>query len=219
MSPGNRHSNSSSPRFIRKNSSSSRKPKSEDKVSLMELSSSDDEVDTTDLCRLTISSADSRSRNGSIKNFDLLQVPGRQPMTSSLPEVPIITESQVCSSSNDELEGPKHKSWTELSLQIPEPISLPEVNKNCNGNAMLHPPFVQMNGNSQKHGESSPLLTIQRPKDKIPTFSTSSIDIRENEELACGSKKHQSKISNGSLYNCVNGRFNKTCLLVLQNVY
>lgn len=157
------------PHLTRKNSGGSRsgrRKKSEDKISLMEAVLDDAEDAAVDTNLLTPSSADSRSRNSSLRNFDLLQVPGsctlsrnNSSLDGSLSVVSFDMDNVSNADKSDTALICDNGLLGPLSLQIPEQhISPPEANRNCNGNIGHHPPLVRMNGVPLNHGEYTPLL-------------------------------------------------------------
>lgn len=200
-------------------------------MSLVEAAVINDEDETFTTSRQTFSNgADNRSRNGSLRNFDLLQVPGRKALNSTSSDnvgSVVSFDMDDCSTTSDKQESlsGRDNPLLPLSLQIPEQqITPPDVNANCNGKTNnTHPPLVRMNGGLGHHGEHTPLLLT--PKDgqngcKLSpsinalfkrSLSGSSLD-QEGSEFNT-EKKLESKQIHGSFYSRLNGKY-VVCLLV-----
>lgn len=222
----------STPRLSRKNSGSRRK-KSEDKISLVDAAASDDEDEAGVTDRLTPISADSRSRNSSLRNFDLLQVPGNEGVLHTISTdaaVSLVSFDMDNSYSNADvvevLKGSSSsKSLGPLTLQIPDQHMTPtEANKNCNGNVTRHPTLIRMNGGPANHGEHTPLLIspvkaaqngsiISNNGIFKRTASLTSLDMDDSDSPT--DKMLQTKLNHGSLYSRLNGKnCNGSILLV-----
>lgn len=230
------------PKLHRKNSAGSRsgrKQRSEDKVSLME-SAMDDEDEGAEISRLTPSSADSRSRNSSIRHFDLLQVPGNcglnKNTSTSDAALSIVSFDMDHLSTADRSESTAISvgdPLSPLSLQIPDQHITPlDCNKNCNGN-IAYTPRVVMNGSPGCHGEHTPLLTSPREsinggshllayKDHNKqtafknAFSGSSINIVDGE---IRKHRHRRSISHASLYSKSDGKYIVDVSVVSSQLY
>lgn len=227
-SPNSSRKSSITPHLQRKNSNSSRssKQRSEDKISLME-SALNDEEEIEGGNKIAASSAEARSRNSSLRNFDLLQVPGNCGLSgtnSPCSGVALSVASFDMDNSVDSSHTRSSNPLGPLSLQIPEQfITPPEANKNCNGNISNHLPLVRMNGGLLSQGEHtsltiSPVKDSQNGGSRLPTgndpnkqsmFTRSSSKASlslEDDEM----RKHkilQAKVSNGSLYSRLDGTF------------
>lgn len=171
----------------------------------------------TNSSRLTLSSG-SRSRNSSIRNFDLLQVPGRQPLQSaSAPESPSSLMSFDMDRSSQSLDKSNNNTLAchttnlilgPLSLQIPDHSIIPSPHKRCNGSVNHSPNSAKLNGGPNASGEHTPLLTAspnasQRNGHKHNNISPH--ELEQHLEDTVLTKNLKSKSIHGSVYSRLNG--------------
>lgn len=222
-------SSNSTPRLSRKNSQSSKSGRhrkcSEDKVSLLDAShaNSDGDGDCDDVFT-TNKQGDSNSnwsRNNSIKDVDLLQVPQRRQLNSSS------SESSLCSvtfemdrATKRNQQSPSNRSLSPLSLYIPAPHLIPQapaVNNSCNGSSN-HSPHSKMNGSCTKTGagEQTPLLTTLAQENKASENRVNkqwqTNHLFKNHVNNDDGDIHRSKLSfrSSSVYSKLNGNY--TCM-------